>query len=204
MHYLTQDMEDRSHVLQAELACQAGCKWVQYRCLTKSDAELLEEAHQIAAICDDWGATLIITNHVHLMGQADIQGVHIEDIHADFQSIRMEIGEEKTLGASAHTLDDIKRIAASSAVDYIGCGPFGPTDTKPNEYPILGLHGYRLIAEEAAKGSISTPILAVGGIELDDVEALLETGVYGVAVSAAVNKSNNPSQAFKEIYRKVY
>ncbi|MBC8053560.1 MAG: thiamine phosphate synthase [Sphingobacteriaceae bacterium] len=204
LHYLTQDLDNRSHVIQAQLACQSGCKWLQYRCLSKPDDELLEEIHQIAAICDDWGATLIVTDHIHLLDRADIQGLHIEDMKADFVSIRQAIGPERTLGASANTLEDIKRIVAANAVDYIGCGPFSLTDTKPNEYPLLGNAGYKKLVEAMKKNSIDIPVLAVGGIRIEDIDALLKTGIYGIALSAAVNHSEDPGRAFKEIYRKVY
>lgn len=204
LHYLTQDMDSRSHIEQAQIACEAGSKWIQYRCLSKNDDELLKDLHQIATICDDWGATLIVTDHAHLLDKADIQGVHIEDMQADFQSIRKMIGAEKTLGASANTFEDIKRIAASNAVDYIGCGPFDLTETKPNDYPLLGISGYEAIIQKMKAVNISAPVLAVGGVKLEDVDALMQTGVYGIALSAAVNKADNPASAFKEIYKKVY
>jgi thiamine-phosphate pyrophosphorylase len=204
LQYLTQDLENRSHVEQAQLACEAGCKWVQYRCFTKSDSELLDEVHAIASICDDWGATLIITDHIHLLHQADIQGVHIEDMQADFKAIRQQIGEDKTLGASAHNFNDIKRIVESSSVDYVGCGPFSLTNTKPNDYDLVGIAGYKAIMDEMKNYGMEIPILAVGGVGLEDVEALMQTGIYGIAVSAAVNKADDPAKAFKEIYRRVY
>jgi thiamine-phosphate pyrophosphorylase len=204
LHYLTQDLETRSHVEQAQIACEAGCKWVQYRCLTKTDDELLEEIHQIAAICDDWGATLIVAEHIHLLDKADIQGVHVENMQADFRSIRNQIGKDKVLGASAHHLSDIERIAASACVDYVGCGPFSLTDTKPNEYELVGLAGYRSIIAGMMERGTDIPVLAVGGVRIDDVDALLATGVFGIAVSAAVNKAFEPGRAFKEIYKKVY
>ncbi|MGV3510080.1 MAG: thiamine phosphate synthase [Sphingobacteriaceae bacterium] len=204
LHYLTQDLDNRSHVEQAQIACEAGCKWVQYRCFTKNDDELLKEIHQIASICDDWGATLIVTDHIHLIDKGDIQGVHIEDMQADFKSVREQIGEEKTLGASAHTFEDILRIAESGVVDYVGCGPFNVTDTKPNAYSLLGVEGYKSITDKMEEANIKIPLLAVGGVKTEDVEHLMQAGVYGIAVSAAVNKSDNPAQAFKEIYKKVY
>lgn len=204
LHYLTQDLENSSHIEQTQIACQAGSKWVQYRCFSKKDKEMLDELHQIAAICDDWGATLIVTDHVRFLNQADIQGVHLEDMQADFKAVRQLIGPEKTLGASAHTIEDIQRISASASVDYIGCGPFSLTDTKPNEYPLLGIKGYQLITEYLTKTGIEIPLLAVGGVNLMDIEALLKTGVYGIALSAAVNKADYPAKAFKEIYNKVY
>src|SRR5258708_2709368 len=109
-HYLTQDLPNRSHVEQAQIACEAGANWIQYRCLTKDDDELIADANQIAAICDDWGATLIITNHCHLLTEIDAQGVHIEDFDANFDVIRTEIGPDKTLGASATNIKQLLAI----------------------------------------------------------------------------------------------
>ena len=203
-HYLTQDLPFRSHVNQVQLGCEAGANWIQYRCFSKNDDELLEEIHEVASICDDWGATLIITDHYHLLDRADIQGVHIEDMNADLRKIRNEIGEDKTLGASANSIDDIVRIADSGAADYIGCGPFALTHTKPNDYPLLGTEGYRLIKEKMQELKISIPLIAVGGISAQDVEAILRTGVEGIAVSAAVNLADSPSKALKEIYKKIF
>lgn len=203
-HYLTQDLPQKSHLEQVTVACESGANWIQYRCFSKTEDQHLDEINRIAEICDDWGTTLIITDHVSLLAKADIQGVHIEDMSADFIAIRKEIGPDKTLGASANTFDDIKRIAASGVVDYIGCGPFAVTLTKPNDYPILGVEGYQAINAEMDRLRIAIPILAVGGVTAADVEALMATGVYGVAVSAAINKSDNPASAFKEIYRKLY
>jgi thiamine-phosphate pyrophosphorylase len=203
-HYLTQDLSQRSHLEQVITACESGANWIQYRCFSKTEEQHLDELNRIAEVCDDWGTTLIITDHTSLLGKADIQGVHIEDMSADFISIRNEIGPDKTLGASANTLEDIKRIAASGVVDYIGCGPFAVTLTKPNDYPILGVEGYKALKADMDKLRISIPILAVGGVTATDVEALMATGVYGVAVSAAINQSDTPASAFKEIYRKLY
>lgn len=203
-HYLTQDLTQRSHLEQAIIACESGANWIQYRCFSKTEEQHLDEINRIAEVCDDWGTTLIVTDHISLLAKADIQGVHIEDMSADFITIRQEIGSDKTLGASANTLDDIKRIAASGVVDYIGCGPFGLTLTKPNDYPILGVEGYKSLKTEMDKLRIKIPILAVGGVTAEDIEALMKTGIYGVAVSAAVNKSANPASAFKEVYRKLY
>jgi len=199
-HYLTQDLPNRTHIEQAQIACEAGANWIQYRCLTKSDDELVDEINEIAGICDDWGATLIITNHYHLLHKVDAQGVHIEDFDADFVGIRGEIGEDKTLGASATNIKRLLATQATGVVDYCGYGPFAHTDTKPNDKPLLGFEGYRLLQRH----QVDLPVIAVGGIQLADIEPLLQTGVYGIAVSAAVNLAADPGQAFKEIYRKIY
>ena len=199
-HYLTQDLPHRSHADQAHIACGAGANWIQYRCLTKTDEELIDEIDEIAAICDDWGATLIITNHYHLVGMVDVQGVHIEDFDADLAAIREEIGDDKTLGTSATNIEGLLRVQATGVVDYCGYGPFAHTNTKPNDKPLLGFEGYRALRNQP----IEIPVIAVGGIQLADVEPLLDTGIYGIAVSAAINMAENPATVLREFYRKIY
>ncbi|HTD99259.1 MAG TPA: thiamine phosphate synthase [Mucilaginibacter sp.] len=199
-HYLTQDLPHSSHIEQTRIACEAGANWVQYRCLTKMDEELIDEIHRVAAICDDWGATLILTNHYHLLDRVDAQGVHIEDFDADFAAIRNHITDEKTLGASATNVEALLRVQNSGVVDYCGYGPFAHTNTKPNNKPLLGFGGYR----ELQKHPIDIPVIAVGGIQLNDAEPLLETGIHGIAVSGAINLSPDPGRMLKEFYQKIY
>jgi thiamine-phosphate pyrophosphorylase len=200
-HYLTQDLPNRSHLEQTIIACEAGANWIQYRCLTKPDNELIDEINEIAAVCDEWGSTLILTNHYHLLDKVDAQGVHIEDFDTDLAAIRHNIGDEKTLGASATNITGLLEVQDTGVVDYCGYGPFAHTDTKPNNKPLLGFGGYREVQKHPA---IEIPVIAVGGIQLIDVEHLLETGIYGIAVSAAVNLAVNPTEAFKTFYRKIY
>lgn len=193
-------MPGRSHIEQADMACRAGANWVQYRCLTKPDDKLIAEIHQIAAICDDWGATLILTNHYHLLDKVDAQGVHIEDLDADFAMIREVISDEKTLGASATNINQLLRLQNSGVIDYAGYGPFAHTDTKPNDYPLLGYNGYR----ELQKQHITIPVIAIAGIQLVDVENLMATGIDGIAVSSAINLSVDPKAVTKAFYQKLY
>ncbi len=198
-HYLTQDLTYSSHFEQVKTACMTGAKWVQYRCFTKTDEEMLKELHEIAAICDDWGTTLIVTNHYHLLAKADIQGVHIEDLGADLKEIRTIISEDKTLGASATNYEQVKNHIKNGA-DYIGCGPFAHTDTKPNTAAHWGLKGFENLVKKLNVDDLQIPIIAAGGITINNIEDLMQTGIYGVAISAAVNKAENPGKAFKEIY----
>ena len=199
-HYLTQDLPNLTHVEQAQIACEAGANWIQYRCMSKSDEEMMAEINQIASICDDWGATLILANHYHLLDKVDAQGVHIEDLNADFAAIREAITDEKTLGASATNIEALVRIQNTGVVDYCGYGPFANTDTKPNDKPLLGYEGYRQLERQP----IDIPVIAVGGVQLKDVDLLMQTGIYGIAVSSAVNLSLDPGGMVKEIYRKIY
>lgn len=203
LHCLTQDLPNLSHTEQVQMACEGGANWIQYRCFSKTDEEMLAELHPIATICDDWGATLIITDHSHLVHLADIQGVHIEDIDADLTLVREQIGESKTLGVSAVNIEQIKRHIKNTA-DYIACGPFAHTATKANDFPYWGLAGYQTIVETLKNEDLKLPIIAAGGITTEDVEAIMNTGVDGIAVCAAINASDNITEAYSEIHRLVY
>jgi thiamine-phosphate pyrophosphorylase len=199
LHYITHDIPHLSHIEQTQLACEAGAKWIQYRCLSKTDETLLQEINDIAEICDDWGTTLIVTDHVHLNGKADIQGFHIEDMDADFVALRKLVGNDITLGGSANTIENLIRLA-QEGVDYVGYGPFAVTETKPNNYALLGIEGYQNLVKEFKDQAINLPVLAVGGIKTYDVEALMQTGIYGIAVSGAINFADDFIEAYQDFY----
>ncbi|SDC83539.1 thiamine phosphate synthase [Pedobacter soli] len=197
--YITHDIPNLTHIEQVQLACEAGAKWIQYRCLSKDDEALLADISAIAEICDDWGTTLIVTDHIHLNGKADIQGFHIEDMDADFAAIRKQLGNDVTLGGSANTVENLIRMA-NQGVDYAGFGPFATTETKPNDLPLIGVEGYSKALQKLKAANIQLPLLAVGGIKIYDVEALMQTGIYGIAVSGAINFADDFIEAYQDFY----
>jgi thiamine-phosphate pyrophosphorylase len=199
LHFITHNIHQHSHIEQVQIACEAGAKWIQYRCLTKNDEELLKDINAIAEICDDWGSTLIVTDHIHLNGKADIQGFHIEDMDADFIKLREQLGEAITIGGSSNTLEGLIRLAEEGA-DYAGFGPFYTTTTKPNNAPLLGIEGYQNAIKVLGEKSIDLPVLAVGGITLSDVDPLMTTGVFGIAVSASINQAEDMRTAYLDFY----
>lgn len=199
LQYITHDFPHLSHVAQVQMACEAGAKWIQYRCLSKTDEELLTEINLIAEICDDWGTTLVVTDHIHLNGKADIQGFHIEDMEADFTILRKLVGDDITLGGSANTLENIIRLANEGA-DYAGFGPFAHTETKPNDLQVLGVEGYSVILKKLKALSVEIPILAVGGVKIADVESLMQIGIHGIAVSGAINLADDFIEAYQDFY----
>lgn len=200
--YITHDIQQLTHIEQAQNACEAGAKWIQYRCLSKPDEELLKDINAIAEICDDWGTTLIVTDHIHLNGKADIQGFHIEDMDADFTTLRKQVGNDITLGGSANTIENLVRLA-KEGVDYAGFGPFSTTETKPNNYPLLSIEDYTLALRHLKELNIELPVLAVGGVKIYDVESLMQTGVYGIAVSGAINFADDFIEAYQDFYEAV-
>ncbi len=90
------------------------------------------------------------------------------------------LGKEFIIGGTANTFDDVKMHYKAGA-DYIGCGPFRFTTTKKDLSPVLGLEGYRSIILQMKEANIHLPIVAIGGITLEDIPSIMETGITGIA-----------------------
>lgn len=177
-------------------ACEGGCRWIQFRMKEASYEEFIGRARETSMICREFGATLIINDHVKIAGEVDAAGVHIgkEDMHP--QEARDYIGKERIIGGSSNTINDILRI--EKHVDYIGLGPFRFTQTKAKLSPVLGVEGYAVLVKEIRSRGIQLPIIAIGGIEVNDVPGILETGIYGVAISSSISGAADPKKKTEE------
>ena len=111
---------------------------------------------------------------------------------------RRLLGNGFIIGGTANTFDDVKMHYEAGA-DYIGCGPFRFTTTKKNLSPILGLEGYRRIVSQMKEAGINLPIVAIGGITREDIPAILQTGVTGVALSGTILRADNPTEETRRI-----
>lgn len=80
----------------------------------------------------------------------------------------------------------------AAGADYIGCGPFRFTTTKKNLSPVLGLEGYRNIVSRMKEAGINLPIVAIGGIAFEDIPAIMQTGVSGIALSGSILRADDP------------
>jgi thiamine-phosphate pyrophosphorylase len=164
--------------------------WIQLRVKNKSEDEWKAIAQEAKRICKLHNVKLIINDSVKLAKIIGADGVHLgkEDMPAD--EARKLLGPDFIIGGTANTFEDIQRLA-SLKVDYIGLGPFRFTQTKKNLSPLLGLPGYKELMKQCAIENITVPVIAIGGLQLNDVNAMMETGVYGIAVSSAISEADN-------------
>jgi thiamine-phosphate pyrophosphorylase len=147
-------------------------------------------------------AKLIINDNVTLAHEILADGVHLGKTDMKPDEARSILGENFIIGGTANTFDDIYFLQ-SEEVDYIGLGPFRFTTTKEKLSPILGIEGYERIIKKCREENVSIPIIAIGGIKSEDVRELIKVGVYGVAVSSAINLSNNIGFSVKEFFLKL-
>jgi len=186
----------------ARLALEGGCRWVQLRHKDATTASIIEEAALIGKACREYGAVFLIDDRVDLVEACGADGVHLgkNDMPAD--QARKLLGPGYIIGTTANTFDDIRR-AADAGADYIGLGPLRFTTTKKNLSPVLGVEGYSVISKQCRKAGIDLPIVAIGGITADDIPALGETGVSGVAISGTIARSADPTETTNDLVRQL-
>nr|WP_311462747.1 thiamine phosphate synthase [uncultured Prevotella sp.] len=172
------------------MALEGGCRWIQLRMKDASEEEVLKTAESTRKLCRQYDAVFILDDYVELVERTDADGVHLGKNDMPIDKARRLIGKDKIIGGTANTFEDVKRIYSAGA-DYIGCGPFRFTTTKKKLSPILGLDGYRRIIEQMNTYGINIPIIAIGGILLQDVSDIMQVGVTGVAISGAILNANN-------------
>ena len=187
-----------SYLDSIRLALDGGCKWMQLRMKDASEEEFLRNAHQARKLCDQYQATFIIDDRVELVRECGADGVHLGKNDMPIADARRLLGDDFIIGGTANTFDDVLSHYRSSA-NYIGCGPFRFTTTKKGLSPILGLEGYQDIVAKMKSQCIDIPIVAIGGITIDDIPSIMQTGVNGIALSGTVLNATDPVQEMKRI-----
>ena len=171
---------------------------MQLRMKDASEEEFLRNAHQARKLCDQYQATFIIDDHVELVRECGADGVHLGKNDMPIAEARRLLGDAFIIGGTANTFDDVLSHYRSSA-NYIGCGPFRFTTTKKGLSPILGLEGYQDIVAKMKSQDIDIPIVAIGGITIDDIPSIMQAGVNGIALSGTVLNAPDPVQEMKRI-----
>ncbi|WP_343329974.1 thiamine phosphate synthase [Polaribacter staleyi] len=195
LHYISQGETPKEHIENIQKACVAGADWVQLR-LKNSDAKtILETAKEARGITIRFKAKLIINDHYKVAKEIKADGVHLGRTDECPLKVRAFLGTSYIIGGTANTLEDCRRLL-DKKVDYIGLGPYQFTETKKNLSPVLGVEGYQNLLEEL---QTETPIIAIGGIVLEDVAKITNTGIYGIAISGAITKDVTSIAKFQEI-----
>ena len=200
LHYITQELPDFSHSELAEFACKGGANWIQLRVKNKSYEDWLKIAQETKLVCLKYGAKLIINDNVQIAKEISADGVHLGKDDMNPKEARKILGNNFIIGGSTNNMEDVRRQMADGC-DYIGIGPFRFTSTKEKLSPVLGLEGIKKIAEQFGK---QIPMIAIGGIKLEDVESLMEIEIHGVAVSSAINLSENKIEATKKFKHELH
>jgi thiamine-phosphate pyrophosphorylase len=203
LQYISQGSTVEEQLYNIHRALDNGCDWIQLRFKTQNALDLLTLAEAVKILCNEYLATLIINDNVHLAQQLGADGVHLGLSDMNIKEARVILGKTKIIGGTANSFKDVMQ-RIEEGCDYIGLGPFQFTETKQNLSPLLGTEGYRSIIEKTKNNGGDIPIYAIGGITLENVDALMETGIHGIAVSGLITQSENPLQLITQLNEKIY
>ncbi len=190
LQFITHQNERIGYEESARLALEGGCRWVQLRMKEAPLEEVKAVGLKIKELCKKHEAVFIVDDHVELCKELGADGVHLGKNDMKPAEARKILGDKYIIGGTCNTFSDIE--AVCNDVDYVGCGPFRFTQTKKNLAPVLGLDGYREIVWQCRSAGINVPIVAIGGITRSDIEAILEAGPNGIALSGSILNAANP------------
>ena len=192
--YLVTDKSDdvEKFLKTIEEAIKGGTTVVQIREKTADTLDFYNLALKVKAITSKYDVPLIINDRVDIALAIDADGVHVGQSDMPCDITRELIGPSKILGISAATVDEAKK-AEKDGADYIGTGAVFPTATKDDAPSVT--------KEELAEivKSIDIPVVAIGGITLENAHELKDTGIAGLSVVSAIMSSDNPKKSSEEL-----
>lgn len=180
-----------------------GCQWIQLRFKNAQEKDFLLAAEKIKLLCSSYNATFIVNDHPQVALSVDADGVHLGLQDKPVKKARIIIGAGKIIGGTANTFDDVLQ-RYNEGCNYIGLGPFRFTATKEKLSPVLGIAGYANIIDKMLQQKIDLPVYAIGGIVAGDVEAIMQTGIYGIAVSDVITSHSRKKQIVHTINSLIY
>ncbi|WP_298864365.1 thiamine phosphate synthase [uncultured Gimesia sp.] len=172
----------------------AGVGIVQIREKEMTDRQLLEHGKRVREWTRAAGAILIMNDRPDLAVAIDADGVHVGQEELPVREVREIVGSRRLIGVSTHNIDQARQAVLDGA-DYLGVGPTFPTSTKSfAEHEYAGLDFVNQVAAE-----IKLPWFAIGGINADNLEKVLQAGARRIAISSAICSHEHPGQITREL-----
>jgi thiamine-phosphate pyrophosphorylase len=170
-------------------ALEAGARVVQLRAKDIERRDFFHLAKQVQALCHECQALFIVNDAADVAALLAADGLHLgqDDLPAD--AARRLVQPDTLVGVSISTLEEARLAAQDSAVDYLGVGAMFATETKP-EAEYGGLELLR-----AVRAEVDLPLVAIGGITVDNAPAVWAAGADLVAVVSAVFSADDPAAA---------
>ena len=168
----------------AEQMVSGGVDLVQLRGKGKTIEELMNLASEIHEITVRSNTPLIVNDHAEVAARVPVEGVHVGQEDDSIPIARQKAGRDLIVGKSTHSMDQA-HAAQGEGADYIGFGPIFATPTKP-DYKAIGLGNIRRIHLD-----VSIPIFCIGGINIDNLQEVIDAGAKRVVMVSALLKAHS-------------
>lgn len=186
----------------AEAALRGGARLLQYRDKSPEEQRRLREAQALQALCERYGAELIINDDAELAARLGV-GLHLGQDDGSLSAARALLGRQAVIGATCHARLELAEQAASEGASYVAFGRFFDSRTKP------GAPGADLALLEQARRRLHLPIVAIGGVTLDNATSLIAAGASLVAVIHALFAADSAAEverrahAFSQLFEPI-
>ena len=197
-HMLLYAVTDRAWVgkqslyQQVEAALKGGVTCVQLREKELDEARFLQEARDICALCHQYKVPFIVNDNVDIAIACGADGVHVGQEDMEAGKVRRRVGDAMILGVSANTVEEARQ-AVRDGADYLGVGAVFPTNTKTD----AGQMSNETL--RAICGAVNVPIVAIGGINQNNIGKLAGSGVGGVALVSAIFSAKDIEGTCREL-----
>ena len=176
------ERRDAGQVLEQMI--EGGVDLIQLRGKNKSIRELIDLSAELHELTAKSSTPLIVNDHAEIAKRVPVEGVHVGQDDDPIEIVRQEVGRDLLIGKSTHSLEQA-HAAEREGADYIGFGPIFMTPTKPDYAPI-GLEDVRRVHAE-----VNLPIFCIGGINVDNLQSVIEAGAKRVVMVSALLKAHN-------------
>jgi thiamine-phosphate pyrophosphorylase len=186
LYLVTSPVDNLFAVVEASL--QGGLTLLQYREKTADDLVRLERAIQLRQLCHKYGALFIINDRVDLALAVDADGVHLGQQDMPIAVARQLLGNQRIIGRSTTNPQEMQG-AITEGADYIGVGPVYETPTKVGK-AAAGLEYVKYVSQNC-----QIPWFAIGGIDMNNLNDVMNAGAQRVAVVRSLIESDQPTLA---------
>lgn len=186
----------RGHLEVARAAISGGAQVIQVR--EKNGArDFLSVAQEIRRLIAGTGVKFIVNDRADIALAAGADGVHLGQSDMRLSEARKILGDDKIIGVSATSLDEALEAEAQGA-DYLGVGPIFPTPSKDDAAEPIGCGVLEVIRRR-----VRVPLVAIGGINAENVEKVLLAGADSIAVISAVSMAEDMVSAARELAQRI-
>ena len=193
--YVITDGRLRDEIESVKLVLEGGARAIQLRMKNSTTRQVIEKGVKIRKIVEDYDALLFVDDRVDVALAIEAHGVHLGPDDIPLRVAR-RIAPNLLIGATVHSVDEAIK-AQEYGADYLGAGSVYPTRSKENAV-VIGLDNLRRIVER-----VRIPVVAIGGINVENVKEVLSTGVDGIAVISAILAAENPREATRRMMREI-
>ncbi len=193
LYAITPDEPDTASLLsQAKQALRGGARILQYRNKSADALLKLQQASALRDLTHQFDTTFIVNDDAVLAAAVGADGVHIGGEDGSVAAARALLGGDKVIGVSCYNRPSLAQEAVRQGADYVAFGAFFPSSVKP------GAVCAEVVMLQAAKRELAVPIVAIGGITVQNGAQLVQAGADALAVISALWNAPDIAQAARE------